>query len=280
MEIRRFMACVLLAAAALSRVEGGAHAAQVNVSLNLFFQDVRNQSLGGTWTLVAKTDSMHGIAGIDFVMRNVDHGPGDITLEPDIGAYLIGGEPLVFTSGGVTTLTYGQDTTDPPVVLGVGTASMSDGADPLGNSTWNNATKIGSGTFGATVPSFTSITSPPQTTDANVFTQSSSPYNTADATTTAVVRAYLPGDYNRNGSVNTQDLNVWRGQFGLTGAQAADGNRNGKVDAADYVVWRRHAGITLPVGSGAVAAIPEPSSIGLAVFAVAVAGWWSWRRAA
>jgi hypothetical protein len=53
----------------------------------------------------------------------------------------------------------------------------------------------------------------------------------------------IPGDYNRDGRVDQQDNQVWRGSFGRTGpGLPADGNSNGIVDLADYVVWRNNLG--------------------------------------
>jgi hypothetical protein len=107
-----------------------------------------------------------------------------------------------------------------------------------------------------------------------------------------------PGDYNGDGSVNHDDFNFWKANFGSTNS-SADGNGNGIVDAADYVIWRKYDGTTggsatisgtfdtvthnLPggldfevqyfptlvklqivsVGDGAGAAVPEPSTLGL-----------------
>jgi hypothetical protein len=74
----------------------------------------------------------------------------------------------------------------------------------------------------------------------------------------------LAGDYNGDGSVDADDLSVWRGQFGKTGqAMTADGNRDGIVDAADYVLWRKSTGAS-GAGFGANA-VPEPSAIVLAM---------------
>jgi hypothetical protein len=49
------------------------------------------------------------------------------------------------------------------------------------------------------------------------------------------------GDYNANGSVGTEDYDLWRSTFGntVTALTAADGNGDGEVNAADYVVWRK-----------------------------------------
>jgi hypothetical protein len=64
---------------------------------------------------------------------------------------------------------------------------------------------------------------------------------------------FLPGDYNYDGTVDTQDYNVWRANFGASGT-AADGNANGVVDAADYVLWRKLSSS----GSGVSNSVPEP----------------------
>ena len=58
----------------------------------------------------------------------------------------------------------------------------------------------------------------------------------------------LPGDYNSDGTVNGQDYDTWRANFGSQTSLAADGNGNGVVDGADYVMWRDHLGASL--GSG------------------------------
>jgi hypothetical protein len=50
------------------------------------------------------------------------------------------------------------------------------------------------------------------------------------------------GDYDGDGTVDDQDYDEWRENFGGTGP--ADGNGNGVVDAADYVAWRKLFGNT------------------------------------
>jgi endonuclease/exonuclease/phosphatase family metal-dependent hydrolase len=79
---------------------------------------------------------------------------------------------------------------------------------------------------------------------------------------------YLPGDYNSDRAVNSDDYEIWRSRFETIDA-AADGNRNGVVDAADYVVWRK----AFAAASGAVghaAVVPEPASIMLCLWLTAV----------
>lgn len=80
----------------------------------------------------------------------------------------------------------------------------------------------------------------------------------------------LPGDYNQDMIVDTDDYLDWRAAYGTsdsglhTGA-FADGNYSGRVDAADYILWRKHLGQTgpHPPGSGAAngaAVVPEPTA--------------------
>jgi hypothetical protein len=90
--------------------------------------------------------------------------------------------------------------------------------------------------------------------------------------------AYLPGDYNHNGSVGPEDYTVWTTDFGSLAKFDADGNGNFTVDAADYTVWRDHLGSHLGSGSAA-SPIPEPSSILLALSASAALGFQFPRRA-
>ena len=63
----------------------------------------------------------------------------------------------------------------------------------------------------------------------------------------------VPGDFDGDGDVDSDDYGVWQSTFGSTQQLAADANNNGTVDAADYTVWRDN----LPVASTAV---PEPGA--------------------
>lgn len=68
----------------------------------------------------------------------------------------------------------------------------------------------------------------------------------------------IPGDFNRDGTVDAADYVTWRKGLGTTYTQN------------DYNVWRAHFGLTGGSGSGssANAAVPEPTSVVLLICAV------------
>lgn len=80
----------------------------------------------------------------------------------------------------------------------------------------------------------------------------------------------LQGDYNKNGVVDTADYIVWRNTLNQSGTGLpADGNGNGNIDSGDYGLWRAHFGQTAgsASGIGVSAAVPEPSTLALLLFA-------------
>jgi hypothetical protein len=75
----------------------------------------------------------------------------------------------------------------------------------------------------------------------------------------------LAGDFNRDGAVNADDLEVWQQQSGMDTRNGsilrviatADANLDGRVDGADFLAWQRTVGgQTTPA-----IAIPEPASL-------------------
>ena len=86
----------------------------------------------------------------------------------------------------------------------------------------------------------------------------------------------VPGDYNHNGIVDAADYTIWRDTLGQTGmGLSADGNGNGSIDSGDYDLWKANFGNHSGSGAGANAAVPEPSTLVLLMFATA--GWCLWR---
>lgn len=69
----------------------------------------------------------------------------------------------------------------------------------------------------------------------------------------------LPGDYDRNLEVNSDDYALWREFYGrqVTAFSNADGNGDGLIDAADYAVWRNNFGTV----AAAVTSAPEPAGL-------------------
>jgi hypothetical protein len=67
----------------------------------------------------------------------------------------------------------------------------------------------------------------------------------------------LDGDFNGDGTVDEVDYTVWRDGLGTVYTEA------------DYDVWKAHFGETLPGGgSASLAAVPEPSTLLLALTAL------------
>lgn len=79
----------------------------------------------------------------------------------------------------------------------------------------------------------------------------------------------IVGDYDRDGSVDGDDYQLWRTTFGSSTILLADGNASGVVDLADYTVWRDRLGAAaLPKGI-AQQSIPEPAAWSLGLLAAA-----------
>jgi hypothetical protein len=86
-------------------------------------------------------------------------------------------------------------------------------------------------------------------------------------TTLVLVSDGLPGDFNRNGLVDAADFTVWRDSLGQTGNTAADANEDNVVDAEDYDFWKANFGLSESAGTGALATVPEPSTVALVLLA-------------
>ncbi len=85
-------------------------------------------------------------------------------------------------------------------------------------------------------------------------------------TTLVLISDGLPGDFNRDGRVDSADYTIWRKQLGQTGNIAADANEDNVVDIKDFNLWRSNFGRIESFGSAA--AVPEPSVRQFALFSV------------
>jgi hypothetical protein len=75
------------------------------------------------------------------------------------------------------------------------------------------------------------------------------------------MRLAMPGDYNVDNAVDSDDLMVWSTNFGHEhGAHREHGDDNGDhdVDGADFLSWQRQLGTAPPT-----APVPEPTTFGL-----------------
>jgi hypothetical protein len=76
----------------------------------------------------------------------------------------------------------------------------------------------------------------------------------------------LAGDFNGDGSVDNDDLSIWKTQFSYAGVGInADGDNSGLVDGNDFLIWQRgFTGAPAPV-----AGVPEPAGFALAAIGLA-----------
>lgn len=72
----------------------------------------------------------------------------------------------------------------------------------------------------------------------------------------------IASDFNRDGSVNADDLTVWRNAFGKTAA--ADADKDGDSDGSDFLAWQRGltiAPVTVSTASSVVSEVDDVGSI-------------------
>ena len=82
-------------------------------------------------------------------------------------------------------------------------------------------------------------------------------------------KAYLPGDANLDGFVDTSDFNVWNdNKFTNTAAWCSgDFNADGFVDTSDFNIWNDNK-----FTSSDISTVPEPSALGLTLVAAILGG--------
>jgi hypothetical protein len=83
--------------------------------------------------------------------------------------------------------------------------------------------------------------------------------------------AVAPGDYNADGLVDAADYTLWHDTLGSTADLRADGNGNFIIDEGDFDVWKSLFGTSYAgAGGGSAAAVPEPGTWLLSMFAAAL----------
>jgi len=113
------------------------------------------------------------------------------------------------------------------------------------------------------------------TTDVISFALPSGVFLTSVLGSTFGTPSAVVGDYNGNGVVDAADYVMWRKNEGTTNTLPND-PIGGTIGPAQYDQWRAHFGQTAGSGSGidANAAVPEPATPVLLVFAATVGCLW------
>jgi hypothetical protein len=82
--------------------------------------------------------------------------------------------------------------------------------------------------------------------------------------------SFLPTDFNESGTVDGDDLAIWKMSFGTDPGADADGD--GDSDGEDFLAWQRDLNIAGGPAVGLASAVPEPSTVvvmGMALAALA-----------
>lgn len=94
----------------------------------------------------------------------------------------------------------------------------------------------------------------------------------AMSVSTLVLTRFDDGDFNHDGQVETDDLDQWNANYGLTDAlhNQGDANRDGSVDGSDLLRWQQSLGET---GESAIKVVPEPTSVFLLLLLMPLVAW-------
>jgi len=85
---------------------------------------------------------------------------------------------------------------------------------------------------------------------------------------------FAAADFDLNGAVDGDDLELWQHGFGLTNNAAksdGDADDDGAVDGSDMLVWQRQFGLSAAVEGRLPSAAPEPSALTLACASLSTA---------
>jgi hypothetical protein len=163
--------------------------------------------------------------------------------------------PATIESGNVTILPLSE----------FGTVNFSDASASLSNGVSGPISTFSS------YPSFDSITL--AATSSGLGATPSPLGSTGSSFTIATT---MPGDVNSDGKVDINDLTIVLANYGKTAGMwwgTGDLVGDGIVDLNDLTEVLANYGKTLSASAAGVAAVPEPSSVGLLVGAVGLLGW-------
>ena len=85
----------------------------------------------------------------------------------------------------------------------------------------------------------------------------------------------IPGDFNSDGTVDGEDLALWKANYGDVPAGPeileGDADNDGQVDGADFLAWQRNVtgAASVAAAAGSSTAVPEPGSAMLLLIAAA-----------
>lgn len=88
-------------------------------------------------------------------------------------------------------------------------------------------------------------------------------YNPTSVQLAVIEELFLAGDYNEDGTVDAADYTVWRDNLGQAIVLPNEDATPGMVTQEDYDVWKANFGAVLGAGSGSLASVPEPGTLGL-----------------
>jgi PEP-CTERM motif-containing protein len=280
MKMKRSM-ILSLGAVAVAAMVSSAVFADTDIAVNLRYDNPANEAEGGTFTVVAKTDNANGIGGLSANVVGVDLAGAAIAT--DIGHNI--GTDTIALFGTTVNMVYGQDLVT--ITAGVGTVGGPGdlGADALGNSAWDNAAGIATGTFGASRPVIDGNPSDVggSLTGVNELDGSGGVVDPAPSIGSLTVRGdsvgidgLVVGDANRDWTVNSADLALLLTSFNSTTGIWDEGNFNNTAGSPNTDINSADLALLLTNfnSSGtppAISAVPEPASIllgAMGIFAV------------
>jgi len=253
----------------------------LDVALNLRYTDPADPSEGGTWSLVAISDDPNSTGLTRLTVRLTDMPPSG-TVDSSIGQDINGGGLQIGTFGSETEFIYGQDLDPNSLVLNVGLIGgpSDQGADPLNDPEWDNASVIATGAISDLTPrpAFTSAAGIIRLSDSSFVQAVVGLINVRGDSECGL--GLDPGtclekcDLNRDGFCGPADLGLlginWDPTGMTNGWDNGDLNDDGAVGPTDLgligINWS-------PTG---LTVVPEPS--GLILLTIASVGFISRRR--